>query len=87
MRRFFARAEAAAPPPWPAGDPDVGDTYAGLMQADYSHEDAIDAVLQLAWDSYYKRGGGVGGGGGGGGGGGEGGGGGGQQRRGGQRRR
>ena len=29
--------------------------YATLMQADYSHEDAIDAVLPLAWDSYYKR--------------------------------
>ena len=55
MRRFFAHAEAAAPPPWPTGDPDVGDMYATLMQADYSHEDAIDAVLPLAWDSYYKR--------------------------------
>ena len=55
MKRFFAQAEAAAPPPWPTGDPDVGDTYAALMQADYSREDAIDAVLQLAWDSYYKR--------------------------------
>ena len=47
MRRFFAHAEAAAPPPWPTGDPDVGDMYATLMQADYSHEDAIDAVLPL----------------------------------------
>ena len=55
MRRFFARAEAAAPPPWPTGDPDVGDTYAALMQADYSHEDAIDAVVKQAWLRYYER--------------------------------